>query len=164
MTVTEHTRHLTASAAVFDPARRLVLLVDHISTGQRQFPGGHLDPDETGDACALREVAEETGVTARVFRLLDGDTPIPGGVRHPGPLMVVEFPAPAWPGCGEPAHSHIDLMYVATADSTRPLVAQEAEVTAAAWLPIDTIRDATVRPDVPPVVRAAWAHMTGEDI
>ena len=37
-------------------------------------------------------------------------------------------------------------------------------MTGAAWLPIDTIRDATVRPDVPAVVRAAWAHMTGEAI
>ncbi len=122
MTVTAHTRHLTASACVFDVARRTVLLVDHVLGGAWQLPGGHLDPDETGDACAVREVLEETAVVARLFRPLDDDTQIPGGARHPAPLMVVEFPAPAWPGGGEPAHSHIDLMYVATADSTRPML------------------------------------------
>ncbi len=40
--VTAASRHFTASAVVIDPARRLVLLIDHKLTGRRQFPGGHV--------------------------------------------------------------------------------------------------------------------------
>lgn len=42
--------------------------------GSWEFPGGKRAPAETFEACALRELAEETGVTARATRAL---TPIP---------------------------------------------------------------------------------------
>lgn len=161
MTVTPATRHLTASAAVFDPALRVVLLVDHRAGQVRQLPGGHVDPDETPCEAAVREVAEETGVTAHIAPPTQD---IPGGVRWPTPVMVVEFPAPAKPAKGEPAHSHIDLLYAATADSTAPTTLAEAEVDAAVWLPIDRIGAYAVRPDVPAAVAAAWAHLTGETL
>lgn len=159
MTVTAASRHLTASAAVFDIRRRRVLLVHHLLTGRRQFPGGHVDPDETGDQCALREVREETGVVAH---LAQGRTAMGYGVQLPPPLMVAEFPAPANPDNGEPAHSHIDLLYVATGDSSAPTAPQEDEVSAAEWLDVDTIAMQDVRADVHVVVPAAWKYLTGE--
>jgi 8-oxo-dGTP pyrophosphatase MutT (NUDIX family) len=160
--VTEATRHFTASAAVFDVGRRAVLLVGHILTGRRQFPGGHVDPDETGDECALREVGEETGVAARLWA--PGRVDVRYGRWLPAPFMVAEHPAAADPAWGAPAHAHIDLLYVATADSAAPTSAQEDEVSAAEWLPVDGIAARDVRADVPVVVPAAWAWLTGEAI
>lgn len=160
MTVTADTRHLTASAAVFDPRAGLYLVVHHLLTGQWQFPGGHLDPDETGDECARREVREETGVDCSIW--MSTPTParitVPNGRTKPGPFMVCEFPAPADPAKGNPAHSHIDLLYLATADSSLPMVGQEDEVAGVAWLPVGD-RGAAVRPDVPFVVEAAWQYL-----
>lgn len=158
--VNESTRHFTASAVVIDPKRRLVLLVDHKAEGRRQLPGGHVDPDETGDETAIREVWEETGVHATIWQ--PPATPLPYGRALPTPLMVAEFPAPAKPHKGEPAHHHIDLLYVATADSSAPLVHQPAEVDAAVWLPIDALDAASVRPDVPVAARAALAILNGD--
>lgn len=155
--VTGHTRHFTASAVVIDPATAEVLLIDHLLTGRRQLPGGHVDADETGHNTAIREVLEETGVHAVLW------TPrplsIPGGTWMPSPFLVTEFPAPADPEWGEPAHAHIDLLYLAIADSTTPMTAQLAEVAGAVWLPIHTLAAAAVREDVPVVVPLAWEYM-----
>jgi 8-oxo-dGTP pyrophosphatase MutT (NUDIX family) len=160
--VTTASRHFTATAAVFDLATRRVLLVDHKASGQRQFPGGHVDPDETGAEAAVREVAEETGVPITLWH--PAGLVVPGGQVHPNPFMTVEFPAPAKPHKNEPAHHHIDLLYLATADSTAPINRQVAEVDGVAWLPVDTLHTANVRPDVPPVTAMAWRALTGENV
>lgn len=153
-------RHLTASAAVFDTRHRLVLLVDHLLSGHRQFPGGHVDPGEDPSECAIREVREETGVECTLWT----STPVTvtNGNVHPAPLVVIEFDAPADPDWGEPAHKHIDLLYIGLADSTRPLTIQPDEVAGAVWLPVDGITRRRVRADVPPVVAAAWTALTGQ--
>lgn len=72
--------HFTASAAVLEPARALVCLVDHVKLGRRLQPGGHVEPDDEGPAqAALREVREETGLVCELERELapgryrDGD-------------------------------------------------------------------------------------------
>jgi 8-oxo-dGTP pyrophosphatase MutT (NUDIX family) len=156
--VTTKSRHFTASAVVVDPDLQLVLLTEHKLSGWLQFPGGHVDADETGDQCALREVAEETGVAATPWTSPTDQMAIPGAVRHPSPLMICEFPAPADPEPAwlEPEHHHIDLLYLATADSSAPTTAQWAEVDAVAWLPLADLDTAGVRPDVPVAARIAW--------
>lgn len=155
--VTPATRHLTASAAVFDPDTRLYLVVHHLLTGQWQFPGGHLDPNETGDECAVREVLEETAVRCTLVR---EPAPLaPNGVNHPVPHAIVEFLAPANPdkgGVGEPEHRHIDLLYLAVADSATTTAGQADEVAGVRWLPVDQVTAADVRADVPPMVRSGW--------
>lgn len=159
--VTAASRHFTASAIVFDIPRRLVLLVDHLAEGRRQFPGGHVDPDQAGCEAAVREVLEETGVTATPV-WLRGQFRIPGSVRHPEPLVEYERAAPPKPHKGEPAHHHIDLLYLMTADSAAPVVAQLEEVAGAHWVPIDDLGQ--VREDVPPLVALAWKHITGTNL
>lgn len=160
--VTPDTRHLTASAAVFDPHARLYLVVHHLLTGRWQFPGGHLDPNETGDECAVREVLEETAVPCVLIR--EPSPSAPNGVDHPKPHAVVEFVAPANPGkgqSGEPEHRHIDLLYLAVADSTATTTGQPDEVAGVRWLPVDQVATADVRADVPPMVRSAWSIVAG---
>jgi 8-oxo-dGTP pyrophosphatase MutT (NUDIX family) len=51
--------HVTASAVVVGP--RGVVLHRHKRLGLWLQPGGHIDPGETPEAAALREVHEETG-------------------------------------------------------------------------------------------------------
>jgi ADP-ribose pyrophosphatase YjhB (NUDIX family) len=61
-----------ASAAVFRD--RQVLLVERgkgPSSGLWSLPGGHIEPGETAAAAALREVTEETGITAELLGLAD---------------------------------------------------------------------------------------------
>lgn len=54
---------LGAGGLVFD-ARGQVLVLRH-QDGSWVFPKGHIDPGETALEAALREIAEEAGVTAR---------------------------------------------------------------------------------------------------
>jgi 8-oxo-dGTP pyrophosphatase MutT (NUDIX family) len=154
-----HTRHLTATAAVFDTTARKVLLVFHHGYQTWQLPGGHVDPDETPAEAAVRAVREETGVQATLCT--NDRLKVPGGVWHPPPLMVVEFPHPGSAEWAEPPHSHIDELFVATADSTAPTKAQQDEVAGVMWLPVDDLSRPDVRGDVPVVVPYAWRILTG---
>jgi 8-oxo-dGTP diphosphatase len=46
---------------------------DHYDEYVWTFPKGKLDPGESPEDCALREVLEETGVRARIVRRIPGD-------------------------------------------------------------------------------------------
>ncbi|MEF2277865.1 NUDIX hydrolase [Deinococcus sp. YIM 134068] len=59
-----------AGGVVLDGLGR-VLLVRYRS-GAWAFPKGHVEPGETLEQTAVREVAEETGVTARILAPLPG--------------------------------------------------------------------------------------------
>lgn len=61
-----------ASMAVFRGS--LVLIAERGKgpfTGMWSLPGGHIEPGETAAQAALREVAEETGITAHLVGLAD---------------------------------------------------------------------------------------------
>lgn len=71
----------------------------HVLVGQRigpahgsgswQFPGGHLEPFELVEACAVREVHEETGLVVRVVAQGPYVNAIFDGERHYVTLFVV---------------------------------------------------------------------------
>lgn len=132
MTVTEHTRHTTASMVIIDPSTAQVLLVLHKATGKWVFPGGHVDENEAPHEAAIREVGEETGLT--VTLMSRGKIRRGPSAAHPVPFDVQEFDAPAKPHKGEPAHHHIDFLYIGFADSAQPLVRAETEVDDAQWV------------------------------
>lgn len=160
--ITSTSRHLTASAVVIDPATASVLLVHHNATGKFLFPGGHIDPDETPGEAALREVLEETGVHATIA---GQPLPLPGMTWHPSPFLTAEIPAPAKPERpgkpAEPAHTHIDLLFIGTADSRDTLTALLDEVASVRWVPITDLSTVDVRAEVPAVARAAHDQLTG---
>jgi 8-oxo-dGTP diphosphatase len=160
--VTESSRHLTASMVVFDLGRAAVLLVHHNATGRWVFPGGHVDPDEAPGEAAIREVVEETGIRPTIAGR--PDVHLPGMTWHPSPWLTAEIPAPAKPERpgkpAEPAHTHVDLLFVGTADSTaHGLTAALDEVSGARWVPLPDLEGLDVRAEVPGVVRAAYMHL-----
>jgi 8-oxo-dGTP pyrophosphatase MutT (NUDIX family) len=141
MTVTEHSRHLTASMIILDPRTAKVLLVHHKTMNLWVFPGGHVDEDknEAPHEAAQREVHEETGLTVEVDGTL-GPT-AQGMTVYPSPIMVAQFPAPGKPHKGEPAHHHIDLLYYGTADAMLALRPELDEVHSVQWFDLDTLFD-----------------------
>jgi 8-oxo-dGTP pyrophosphatase MutT (NUDIX family) len=66
-----------AFAAVRDITGRL-LLVRRCDTGDWELPGGHVDPGESAADAAVRETAEESGITVAV-------TGLAGIYTDPGP-------------------------------------------------------------------------------
>lgn len=125
-------KHFAVSGLVVNQEGTKLLMVYHKKLGVWVIPGGHLEPDELPHEGALREVFEETGVKATVE---SGVSPFNGNKKEgplPVPYMVLEE---AIPEKGDtPAHTHIDLIYLCTADDSAPLVKQEAEVENVKWM------------------------------
>ena len=92
---TADTTHVTSSVIIVGP--RGVVLHKHKRLGIWLQPGGHIDPGELPWDAAVREVAEETGLTAThaagAPQLIHVDV-------HPGPR----------------GHTHLDLRYLLAAE------------------------------------------------
>jgi 8-oxo-dGTP pyrophosphatase MutT (NUDIX family) len=105
--------HLTGSAFVLSADGKRVLLLHHRKLDRWLQPGGHADPGETsGEAVALREVREETGLEDAHLH-----------PDAPRPLDVDVHEIPARPG--EPAHAHLDLRYLVVAGEGKLRRAQD---------------------------------------
>jgi 8-oxo-dGTP diphosphatase len=155
-------RHMTASMVVIDLNTERVLLIGHKATGLLMFPGGHIDANEAPHQAALREVEEETGVKALVHST-QPYVQLPGMRSAGNPWMTFEIPAPAKPARpgkpAEDAHTHIDLLFIGTADSAKALSLAEGEVYAGIWAPISRLSELEVRSEVPQVAVMALATL-----
>ena len=119
-------KHATAGAFVF--CRFLgewrLGLVEHPRMKVLACPGGHVEDFETAAEAAVREVEEETGL--RGVRMVGMPSPsLPAGFpgTHsliPLPVWITEIEVPADNHLAEP-HVHIDHMWVAVADDSRPM-------------------------------------------
>ncbi len=109
-------RHFTASGFLSHDGR--TALHWH-RLGMWLPPGGHLEPNEDPVQAMLREVAEETGIAARVIHTA---APYPhGGRPHlPAPASIGIYEIPGDTHAPD-AHEHIDFVYFA-----RPLAASPA--------------------------------------
>lgn len=54
--------HYCASAFIINPYDKKILLVKHSGYDKYLQPGGHIEPGETPEEAAIREVYEETGI------------------------------------------------------------------------------------------------------
>ena len=115
--------HLTASAAVVDPTRG-VLLLHHRKLGGWFQPGGHVDGDGNLLAAARREAEEETGLAGLVPVL---------------PAVDLDVHDVAYPDGS--FHVHHDLRFLLLADP-EAVVAINHESLGARWVRTDADLDA----------------------
>jgi 8-oxo-dGTP diphosphatase len=103
-------------------------------TGTWQCPGGHLEPFESVAACAVREVAEETGLAVRVV--------------DDGPYVESVFPADATGG----ARHYITLFVRAELEDAEaePQLLEPAKCAEWRWVPPDGVPEPRFAP------LAAW--------
>lgn len=125
--------HVVADAWIVNPARSHVLLVEHALNKVWMAPGGHCDGNPDVYAAALREVEEETGVTAQHLRpLLDGG------------LFDVQsgyVPLRHKDGVIEPTHVHFDICFAFEANDDVALAVSH-ESTGLKWMQLDSIETA----------------------
>jgi 8-oxo-dGTP pyrophosphatase MutT (NUDIX family) len=118
--------HFTATGVVFNNDGK-VLMIKHKKLGVWLPPGGHIDENELPCKAVLREILEETGVTARVisaamdtgFPVVDYDLPLPMEIL----LEDIE---------GNGLHNHIDMIYLCKSDDST-LNPQESEIDGIGW-------------------------------
>ncbi len=117
----EIVRHPGASAVVAivddpeadDPTVLLIRQFRHAADGVIwEVPAGVLDPGETPEACARRELTEETGATADHFEHLSTVFTTPGFTDERIHLFLATDVTP-----GEPQHAHDEFIQV----EARPL-------------------------------------------
>ena len=116
-------KHATASVFVFCNLAQgwRIGLIRHPIFGRLMIPGGHVEPDESSQQAALREVGEETGVAVRLVKA--PGAPLPAGIGRTQvaqPWWIVEQPVPYDHHVAGP-HVHLDHLYVAVAEGPDPV-------------------------------------------
>jgi 8-oxo-dGTP pyrophosphatase MutT (NUDIX family) len=119
--------HLTGSAITVSADGTSVLLLHHRKLDRWLQPGGHGEPGETtGEAVALREAFEESGIA--------------GLALHPGAPRPLDVDVHDIPARGsEPAHEHLDLRYLVVAPAGAAVSPDLAELHEIRWVPWDDV-------------------------
>jgi len=129
--------HLTASALVIEPSRRLVLLTLHPRAGLWVQLGGHCEPgDNTLLDVAVREGREESGIGSLSF--------------DPAPLGLDVHPITC--SLGVPTR-HFDVRFLAVATAGSEPVCSEESLDLQ-WFPWDALPEGT-SPELPRLVEVA---------
>lgn len=124
--------HITASGFILSRDGKWVLMAHHNIYRVWAWTGGHADGERDLLAVALREAREETG--AERIEPLSRE------------IASVEI-LPVWGHMkrGEyvPAHLHLNVSYLLTADRDAHLTVREGENTRVGWLPADKLLELT---------------------
>ena len=124
--------HFTASGFVVNSDATKVLMAHHNLYKVWAWTGGHADGEADLLSVALREAREETGVEH---------------IRPLSPAMASLEILPVWGhvkrGAWVPAHQHLNVTYLLTADEADPLRCRAGENTGVAWLPAEGLLELT---------------------
>ena len=140
--------HLTGSALILTRSGGRILLLHHRKLERWLQPGGHAEAGETsGEAVALREAREETGLAVELHP------------TAPRPLDVDVHAIPARPG--EPAHAHLDLRYLALAPDGAEITRQDAETNDLRWFGWEELATLDLDPGLTRAIVKARAWTSG---
>lgn len=124
------------SAAIFrGEAVLMVLRGKPPFAGLWSLPGGHVEPGERAREAALREIGEETGVTARI----DGLAELVDAIHAPGGVLAAHYVIAVFHGAwlaGEPvaASDAAKARFVPLSEvASMPTTEGAARIVAAAW-------------------------------
>ena len=125
-------RDFTATGYVINPTKTKILVVFHKKL-QKWIPaGGHIEPNELPHEAALREVFEETGVSAQILSD-DPDIELNGIIdcQIPRPYSILYQVIPQ--SSKDQEHIHVDFIYTMMAAESE-LKISSTEVTDVKWL------------------------------
>ena len=127
--------HLTASAWVVSPDRRRVLMAYHNIYDSWSWLGGHADGDRDLLAVALREVREESGLTAV--------RPVSRSIYS---VEILTVDGHEKRGAYVSSHLHLNVTYLLEADPTAPVRRKPDENRAVAWFGLEEAVAASSEP------------------
>ena len=138
-------KHATASTFLFRKVEATwrAGLIRHPRFGRWMLPGGHVEPDENPADAALREVREETGLSASLIHPYAGILPPNPAAVVPVPLWITEHEVPAERRLPEP-HIHVDHLYLAVPTSENPEINPELPFH---WYGSEQLTDLEMFPD-----------------
>lgn len=113
---------------------RKTLLLHHKKYNVWISPGGHTEKDENPVETAIRETKEETGIDISFLRKKISSLPTNATQLLPTPDYFFEEEIP--PYGDEPAHYHLDMVYVVNVDHQQ-VQASETEAHDIGWFTKD---------------------------
>lgn len=144
-------KHFTATAFIVDSQKRTLLLW-HKRLNRWMPPGGHVDDNETPEDTAKRECKEETGLDVEIIgdaqEDLFTDNPDEGQMlKKPIALLLENIPESE--ERGEPAHQHMDFLYLARPlDETQTLQLEANEGSEIRWFTVEEIAGLSDRTEI----------------
>lgn len=136
-------KHFTATAFIVDSQNRTLLLW-HKRLERWMPPGGHIDENETPEDTARRECKEETGLDVEIIggaqeNMFEKNPDEGHMLKKPIALLLENIPASETRG--EPAHKHMDFLYLARPlDESQQLVLLEEEGEDMRWFTKEDIK------------------------
>ena len=127
-------KHFVATGFITNKNHSKMLLLYHKKLGKWAAPGGHIEPTESPEEAAKREVYEETGLMPKIISPsqvnLSSSTSTEEQILTPYAVLYELIPDTPKEGA---AHIHIDFIYLFESDEAETITEQEEEVKNVGW-------------------------------